>query len=169
LGRPAELVITPEEKVAVIKRLFDEKFPPGTQFGTPLPSPPAVVAPPRPPDSFFKRIAYALTFQAKREQRLVQEENARRTMEHTQALAAARATGRPFEEMMGRLAEATFVDENDLRALAQARAQQVRDYFTTVGKIPVDRLFLANPNITAAAVPDEAKAGKGPRVFLQLQ
>jgi hypothetical protein len=164
---PTELVITPEEHAAAIKRLYDEKFPPGTQFGTPLPPPPAVVSPPPPPDSFFKRMVRAMTSQAKREQQAAQQENARRAAEHDQAVAAARATGLPIEEMTGRLAEATEVDDNDLRALAQARAQQVRDYFTTVGKVPADRLFLANP--TSTAVTDAAKAGKGPRVFLELQ
>lgn len=164
---PAQLAITPEENAAAIKKLFDEKFPPGTQFGTPLPTAPAVVALPPPPAGFFKRVVRAITFQAKREQREAQQANARLAAEHTQAVTAARATGLPVEEMTGRLAEATTVDDNDLRALAQARAQQVRDYFTGAGKIPVERLFLATP--TTAAVTDAAKAGKGPRVFLQLQ
>lgn len=164
---PAQLVITPEEHAAAVKKLFDEKFPPGTQFGTPLPAPPEIVAPPPPPDSFFKRIVRAVTFQAKKEQRAAQQENARRAADHEKALAAARATGLPIEEMTGRLAEAMTVDDNDLRALAQARAQQVRDYFTTVGKIPADRLYLAKPTTAVAA--DAAKTGKGPRVFLELQ
>lgn len=164
---PAQLTITPEENAATIKRLFDEKFPPGTQFGTPLPTPPEVVAPPPPPDSFFKRMVRAATFQAKKEQRAAQQENARRAAEYEKAVTAARAAGLPVEEMTGRLAEVTTVDENDLRALAQARAQQVRDYFTTVGHIPADRLFLAKPTTPAAGT--AAKDGKGPRVFLELQ
>jgi outer membrane protein OmpA-like peptidoglycan-associated protein len=65
--------------------------------------------------------------------------------------------------MTGRLAETMVVGEEDLRALAQARAQQVRDYFITIGKIDPERLFLAKGEA------DPAKAGKGPRVFLNLQ
>ena len=65
--------------------------------------------------------------------------------------------------MSGRLAETMEVTDNDLRALAQVRAQQVRDYFITTGKIDPERLFLAK------AQADPAKAGKGPRVFLNLQ
>jgi hypothetical protein len=158
---PAQLVITPAETAAEIKKLFDEKFPPGTQFGTPLPPPPAVVAPPPPAPGFFKRLIREITFQPVREKRAARRENARLQAEHTQAVAAASAAGLPVEEMSGRLAEAITVDDNDLRTLAQARAQRVRDYFANVGKIAPDRLFLAHVN--------SAKEGKGPRVFLELQ
>ena len=54
--------------------------------------------------------------------------------------------------------------DNDLRALAAARARQVRDYFISVGKIDAERLFLAKDKADPAA-----KAGKGPRAFLNLQ
>lgn len=162
---PAQLSLSPEDIAATIKQLFDAKFPPGTQFGTPLPKAPAVVAPPPPPAGFFKRVIRAVTFQAKRDARAAQQENARRTAEHTQAVAAAVAAGMPVEDMRGRLAEAITVDDNDLRALAQARAQQVRDYFVTTGKIAPDRLFLAK----ATEAGDAAKVGKGPRVLLELQ
>ena len=43
---PGELVISPEENAAMVKKLFDAKFPPGTKFGTPLPPEPEVAAPP---------------------------------------------------------------------------------------------------------------------------
>jgi hypothetical protein len=164
---PEQLAITPEENAAMIKQLYDEKFPPGTQFGTPLPPPPAVIAPPPPPPGFFKRVMRAITFQAKRELRETQQANARLAAEHSQAVAAAVAAGVPLAEMSGRLAEATTVDDHDLRTLAQARARQVRDYFSTTGKIAADRLFLSNANPTA--VGDGSKTGKGPRVFLELQ
>ena len=65
--------------------------------------------------------------------------------------------------MSGRLAETIVVGDDDLRALAAARAQQVRDYFITVGKIDPERLFLAKDQT------DTAKAGKGSRVLLNLQ
>lgn len=163
LPPPDQLVVSPEEESAMVKRLFDEKFPPGTQFGTALPQPPEVVAPPAPPAGWFKRIVRAITFQARRDQRAAQRENERRAAAHQQAVAAAVAAGLPLSDMRARLAESMPVDENDLRLLAAARAQRVRDYFASVGQIASDRLFLAKSPTTAP------KEGKGPRVFLTLQ
>ena len=91
------------------------------------------------------------------------QENTTLSAEHAQAVAAALAAGLPLEEMSGRLAETMTIDDNDLRALAQARAQQVRDYFITTGQISAERLFLAKQS------EDAGNAGKGPRVFLELQ
>ena len=83
----------------------------------------------------------------------------------SRSFVAATSAGLPTEDMRARLAEVIAVDNNDLRALAQARAQQVRDYFVSIGKIAPDRLFLTR----AADTGDTAPAGKGPRVFLELQ
>jgi len=164
LPPPEKLVISPEDHAAMLKKLYDAKFPPGTEFGTPLPKPPVVVAPPPPPPAgFFKRITNVFSGQAKREAAAAEAEKVRLEAEHADAIAAALATGLPVEEMTGRLAEATPVDANDLRALAQARAQRVRDYFTNEGKIAADRIFLAKDTADAASQP------KGPRVFLSLQ
>ena len=71
-------------------------------------------------------------------------------------------TGPSLEEMSGRLIGTMEVTDNDLRALADARAQRVRDYFINEGKIAPDRLFLAQSKTAA-------KESKGPRVFLSLQ
>jgi len=163
IAPPEQLEITPEDNAAMVKQLFDAKFPPGTQFGTPLPPPPTVVAPPPPPVGWFKRIVYAITFKAKRDQRAAAAETARLAAERDKAAAAAVAAGLPLEEMTGRLAEAVVVGEEDLNALAQVRAQTVRDYFAKTGGIAADRLFLAKAKADAATV------GKGPRVFLNLQ
>lgn len=161
---PEQLAISPEEHAAMVKQLFDAQFPPGTEFGTPLPPPPAVVAPPPPPAGWFKRLVYAITFKAKRDQRAAEKENARLAAERAQAAAAAIAAGLPLEEMVGRLAETMTVADEDLQALAQARARAVRDYFVTTGGIAADRIFLAQAKAGAATA-----AGKGPRVFLNLQ
>lgn len=162
LPPPDKLEISAEQHAAKLKQLFDEKFPPGTEFGTPLPSAPAVVQPPPPPKSVFRRIVHAATFAGVREKRAAAQENARRAAEHAQAVAAAQAAGLPVEEMTGRLAETMEVSTDDLRALAAARAQRVRDYFVQEGKVAPDRLFLT-----------QAKEGqaenKGPRVYLSLQ
>jgi hypothetical protein len=163
IAPPAELAISPDEEAAMIKKLYDDRFPPGTQFGTPVPPPPAMVPAPTPPSGFFPRFMAAITGQASREEKAAQEENARRLAAHAQAIESAVATGLPVDVMRGRLAEVTEVDENDLRELAQARAQKVRDYFTTAGKIAPERIFLAKDKV------DPAKEAKGARVQLGLQ
>jgi hypothetical protein len=161
---PAQAVLTPEEEAATIKKLYGEKFPPGTEFGAPVPPPPVALVPPEPPSGFFARLIDGLTGQTARKVRAVEEENARRAAEHAKAVEAAKASGaRNIEEMTGRLAETMGVDDNELRALAQTRAQHVRDYFVETGKIAADRVFLAQPATEAA------KERKGARVFLNLQ
>jgi hypothetical protein len=120
------------------------------------------VAPPPPPSGFFKRLLDGITQKSKSEARAVQAENERLAAEHAKAVAAAVASGLPFDDMRQRLAEAIPVEDNDLRALAQERARRVRDYFTTTGGIEADRIFLAKDSA------DHVKPGKGPRVFLSL-
>lgn len=162
---PEQLTITPEEHVAIVKQLFDEKFPPGTEFGTPLPTPPAVAPPPPAPrPGLVKRVVNVVTFQGKRNRRAAEKEQAKAAEELKAATAAAVATGLPPEVMTARLAEAIEVNDNDLRALAMARAAQVRDYLRTTGKIAPDRLFLAKLSATTSA-----KQNQGPRVFFELQ
>jgi hypothetical protein len=155
---PAQLVITPEEKAAMVKQLFDAKFPPGTQFGAPLASAPAVTAAPAPPKpGLIKRVIRAITFQEPHP-----GTPAKAAPETSSAASTGPAPGVSLDEMTGRLAETMAVDDNDLRALATARAQRVRDYFVNTGHIAPDRLFLAQAQ-------DAAKRNQGPRVFLSLQ
>jgi hypothetical protein len=163
IAPPEQLVISPEENAAMVKQLFDAKFPPGTQFGAPLVQAPVVAAPPpAAKKGFLGRVVDVVTLKALRGGQAkaaapVKPEAA------TVAAGAAVPAGPSLEEMTGRLAETMVVGDEDLRALAQARAQQVRDYFITIGKIDPERLFLAKGEA------DPAKAGKGPRVFLNLQ
>jgi hypothetical protein len=160
---PSQLEITPEEEAAMIKKIYDDRFPPGTRFGAPIPAPPEMLPAPPPPAGVFARFFGALSNRAEREAKAVQEENARRLAEHARALQAAISTGLPLEDMRKRLIADTEVEENDLRNLAQARAQTVRDYFTKVGKVSADRLFLAKDKV------DPAQETKGARVSLGLQ
>lgn len=160
---PDQFAVSPEEEAAIIKRLFDGQFPPGTQFGTPLPQPPPVVSPPVPPAGWLKRLVRAVTFQARREQRAVERENEQRAAAHQEAVKAATAAGLPLNDMRARLAEVTPISDNELRELAAARARRVRDHFANVGKIAPERLFLST------AQSPTSKEGKGPRVFLSLQ
>jgi hypothetical protein len=162
---PEQLTMTPEEHVAMVKRLFDEKFPPGTEFGTPLPTPPAAAPPPpAPPPGLVKRVVKVITFQGMRQRRAAEKEQAKTAEELKATTAAAVAAGLPPEVMSARLAETMEVNDNDLRALAMARAAHVRDYLLTTGKIAPERLFLAKLSATASA-----KQNQGPRVFFELQ
>ena len=162
---PEQLTITPEERGAMLKKLFDAKFPPGTKFGTPLPKPPAVAPPPpKPQPGMVKRIVNAITFQDARNRRAAEKEQARTAEELKKATATAVAEGLPPDVMNARLAETMEINDNDLRALAMARAAQVRDYLSTTGKIAPERLFLAK---MSTATP--TKQNQGPRVFFELQ
>jgi hypothetical protein len=159
---PDELVISPEENAAMVKKLFDLKFPPGTQFGTPLPPPPVVSAPPAQQPGIIRRVVNIVTFKSEREQRAAQKEEARVAAQHEEDVKNTVATGLPLGEMTGRLADSMDVTSNDLGALAAARAQSVRNHLIESGHISADRLFLSQG-------PDTAKQNKGPRVVLSLQ
>ena len=159
---PGQLVISPDEQAAMVKQLFVAKFPPGTEFGAPLEKAPVAEAPPpSKKKGFFGRVADVVTLKKMRDGKKGKEEKAGEPKPATQDLSA----GPSLEEMTGRLAETMKITDNDLTALAHARAKAVRDYFTNVGKINPERLFLAKDQKDA----DAAKAGKGPRVFLELQ
>ncbi len=163
LPPPDQLVLAPEERAAMVKNLFDAKFPPGTTFGTPLPPPPAVAAPqPAPPPGLIQRIVYVVTFQKERDESAARKEAERLVAEHDRSVAAAVASGLPEDQMEGRLAEAIEVSADDLAALASARAQRVRDRLSGEGHIGADRLFLVRAQDPAAANP-------GPRVRLSFQ
>lgn len=160
IAPPARLEITPEANAAMVKKLFDEKFPPGTEFGAPLAAAPvAAAAPAAAKKGFFRRVVDVVTF--KNTAGAPAKPAAATTTAATPADGAAPAGPTP-EEMTGRLAETMVVDDNDLRALAAARAQRVRDYFLNEGQIAADRLFLTQAK-------EAAKENKGPRVFLSLQ
>jgi hypothetical protein len=161
---PAQLAITPEEYAAQVKKLFDGKFPPGTQFGAPLAAAPKVAAAPLPPPpGVVRRVINWVTFKSQRDARAAKQASDRQAAEQAKAaMATAAVPGLSLDEMTGRLAETMAVDENDLRALAAARAQRVRDYLMANGHIAADRLFLAQGQ-------EAAKQNRGPRVFLSLQ
>lgn len=160
---PAALVVTPEENAAMVKQLFDAKFPPGTRFGTPLPPAPEVTPPPAPPaPGVLTRIVNWVTLKAQRDAAAARQAAEQRSAEHAKAVAAAVAAGLPEDEMAGRLAEAIEITPSDLRGLATARAERVRNELMTAGHISADRLFL-----TQAVGP--AAANQGPRVLLTLE
>ena len=62
------------------------------------------------------------------------------------------------------MAPATLALIAEGRALAQARAQRVRDYFVSTGKISPDRLFLARAAATGDTAASVLFEGKGSEV-----
>ena len=157
---PEQLIVTPEAGVVMVKKLFDEKFPAGTEFGTPLAQAPETAAAPASANkSLLRRVVDVITFGLFSSDPAQPAEPAKVA---TAATPGAAPAGPSPEEMVGRLAETMAVDDNDLRALAAARAARVRDYFLNEGKIAADRLFLTQDK-------GGPKENKGPRVFLSLQ
>ena len=70
----------------------------------------------------------------------------------------------PDDEMKRALAEHTTIDDADLRALAQARAEAVRQYL--IDKIDPSRLFIVAPKLDAKGVSD---GGPSTRVDFTLE
>lgn len=166
IAPPGELEISPEAHAAMVKKFFDEKFPPGTELGAvPAQAPETVAGPGGREKGFIRRVVDVITFGVFADNNDTPKPAkpatpAKAAMPAANAAATVQA-GVPLEEMTARLAETMPVDDNDLRALAAVRAQRVRDYFLNEGKVAADRLFLTQPK--------EAKENKGPRVFLSLQ
>jgi uncharacterized protein involved in outer membrane biogenesis len=57
----------------------------------------------------------------------------------------------PVPEMEALMIENTTVNEGDLRALAQQRAQEVKNWLTGEGQVPGERIFLLEPKVEAIA------------------
>ena len=160
---PDQLEVKPEESLAMVRKLFDARFPPGTEFGAPLPEKPAVIAAPPPPKKgFFKKVISTLTLEELRKKKPEEQKVAEIEQQYEAAKEVAEKTGLPLDEMIGRLAQTVEVTDNDLRALATARAESVRDYFLNEGKITADRIFLTQAT-------EKTSENKGPRVFLSPQ
>ena len=163
IAPPDQLEISPEENLAMVRKLYDEKFPPGTEFGEPLPAKPEVIAATAPAKpGFMKRVVNIITFQDARAKKPAEKDLTVLKEEYAETAKLAAEKGVPLEEMAGRLAQAVAVTDDDLRTLAAARAAIVRDYFLNEGKVTADRIFLTQGT-------DQAKMNKGPRVFLSPQ
>jgi hypothetical protein len=153
---PGQLSISPGENAAMVKKLFDSRYPPGTRFGTPLPAAPRITAPPPEPPNLFRRIVDIVTLKRRREEDSARKEDEGLAARHEMDVKAVVEVGTPLEEMTGRLAESMVVTSDDLNALAAARAERVRNRLMASGHIAADRLFLS-------------KGAQGPRVLLTLQ
>jgi len=161
LSSPEQLVISPADEAAMLRKLFAQKFPLGTASEGPVQTspPPPTPAPVPEKEGFLRRVADFVTLKGLREphpETPLVSTNLMPAQATTPATTAG--TAPTLEEIKARLADAIEVSERDLRRLAAERAQFVRDYFL-VQKIESERLSLAN--VTSE--------GKGARVFLQLQ
>ena len=61
----------------------------------------------------------------------------------------------PVPEMEKLILTNTKVTQDDLRSLADQRAQAVRGYLETQGKIPLERIFLIAPKLSADGIKDK--------------
>ncbi len=161
LPPPDPLAIPPEEQAAMVRTLYDERFPPGSELGAPPPA--AAVEPPpgSPHHGLIRKVGDAVTFQWLRRKHPAAPPPAPKP-----APPGAAPAGPSLEEMTARLVDTMTVDPNDLGALAAARAAAVRDHFIQTGKIPPERLFLAK---APAADASSAAHNRGARVFLTLR
>ncbi len=66
----------------------------------------------------------------------------------------------PVPEMEQLILTNSKVTPDELRNLADQRAQAVRDYLQNVGKIPLDRVFLIAPKLTAEGIKDKGKPNR---------
>jgi uncharacterized protein involved in outer membrane biogenesis len=101
-------------------------------------------------------------------------------VEHDKYLAAAyraadferprNATGAlqelPASEMERLMLAHAEVSDDELRALAQARAQAAKDWLVETGQVPVARVFIVAPKMSAAGIGDK---GKSTRVDFALK
>lgn len=153
---PEQLVVTAAEEAPLVRALFDGKFPPGTEFGAPLPVAPPPTTPSVPPKrGLLGRVVDVVTFKSRRAEKPLETKPAIVSAASTATGSGAAAP--TLEEMKLRLADALPVTDDDLRQLATARAQKIREHFLQA-QVAADRLFLVNE-----------PASKGPRVLLQLQ
>ncbi|MDP5007512.1 MAG: DUF748 domain-containing protein, partial [Glaciimonas sp.] len=66
----------------------------------------------------------------------------------------------PVPEMEQLILTNAKVTPDDLRNLADQRAQAVRNYLETKGKIPLERVFLIAPKLTADGIKDKGKPNR---------
>jgi hypothetical protein len=71
----------------------------------------------------------------------------------------------PLPEMESLMAKYASVSDDELRQLANRRAQTARDYLLETGQVGVDRLFIVASKVGG----DEDKKGKTNRVDFALR
>jgi hypothetical protein len=66
----------------------------------------------------------------------------------------------PAPEMEQLMLTNVQVTDDDLRELANRRAQAVKDWLAKTGNVPVDRVFLVNSKLSAEGIKDKGKANR---------
>jgi hypothetical protein len=160
---PSEIVVTPAEEARIIGLFLAERAPAAL---TPLPGPVSKAAP-TPVNA--KVAATRPVPYVKGERRVKPPATAAKPVIKTTVLTPVITVGQSgvagaapalnLAEARSMLAAGIVVSADDLRQLAQARAQQVREALLAGGEIDAGRLFLSPP----------APEGKGAKVFLQLR
>jgi hypothetical protein len=160
---PSEIVVTPAEEARIIGLFLAERAPSAMP---PLPGP-VSKAEPTPVNA---KVAATRPFPyVKGERRVTPPAAAAKPVIKANVLTPVIAAGQSgvagaapllnLAEARSMLAAGIVVSADDLRQLAQARAQQVREALLAGGEIDPGRLFLSPP----------APEGKGAKVFLQLR
>lgn len=158
-----QMEIAPEAFAAALKKMFDEKYPPGTPLGTQLPPPPVLAAmPSHAEDPWWRKIYDLILLRQAREEVAYKRAMKQSQQEYLAKRKEALETGIPPEEMTARLLEAQVLDPADLIALANARAESVRLYLMTAGHVAAERLTVVPPAETPAT-------GTGAAVTLELR
>jgi hypothetical protein len=162
---PAEIVISPEDEARIIGLFIAERSTTTPQLaanatpGTPATDSTAVKTP-APAKPKPARVVPYVKGQASVRKAAPAPVKAIVLAPSTVAPAAPGATAAPtLAEARLALAATIPVSDDDLRQLAEKRAQQVREALLAGGEIDAGRLFLSPP----------APEGKGAKVFLQLR
>lgn len=66
----------------------------------------------------------------------------------------------PVPEMEQLMLTNAQVTDEDLRQLAEQRAQVAKDWLVHSGKIPADRVFLVAPKLSAEGIKDKGKPNR---------
>lgn len=159
--------VSQDERAAMIRRMFDETFPVLTRFTKPLPPapPPAPqVQAPAPPENrgFLQRTLDLATLRSIRERRAAEKAQAAAKVPVFIKRPLVTGTELPLTELISRLAETIPITPDDLHALADARAAQIKEILVNDGKIPPER-------VVQRSTGDDTAAAKGPRVTLELR
>ncbi|HEY8991586.1 MAG TPA: DUF748 domain-containing protein [Luteolibacter sp.] len=168
---PEQITVSPEDEARIIGLFVAERYPAGLSpvaaDGSVQPHPPVYLTPGAAPAT---KPSAAPVIRRNRRDYLSPQSDSSKTVP-ARPVPITTASGSPAPATPGApapltladarraLASAIPVSDDDLRQLADARAQQVRDALLAGGEIDAGRLFLTPP----------AAEGKGAKVFLQLR
>jgi hypothetical protein len=181
LPPPEQLLVSNQNRVDTINRMFEEAFPFGDKFSEPAPLPAPKIQPPEAKQEhrgIIRRAIDVATFKGFRDRRAKRKAEEETQVEQAKAAeqkaatekaaASAGENGTPaapqisLEEMTSRLADKINVSQDDLVKLAEARANRVRELLLEGGKIAPERL-------NVVPIEPQAAGAKGPRVKLNLR